>query len=78
MTSLEQEVIELAPADVVAWNDRRMDPCEEPESFVSLVIDCLEFSDAGRPTLDRQKARFLGDENVSTSVGAGEAWNAPP
>lgn len=75
---LEQEVIALAPAGVVAWNGRGMEPYEEPESLVDLVIDSLGFGDAEKAALDRQKARFSGDDPVSASVSVGGVGNVLP
>ena len=75
---LKQEVIALAPAHVVAWNDRGMDPYDEPESLVDLVIDSLGFGEVEMAALERQKARFLGDEPVSASDSVGGAENVPP
>lgn len=75
---LEREVIALAPAHAVAWNGRGMDPYDEPESLVDLVIDRLGFGEVEVAALNRQKARFTGVEPITAPISGGRPGQVPP
>ncbi|WP_193175438.1 3'-5' exonuclease [Oricola nitratireducens] len=75
---LEQEVIALAPRDVIAWNRRGMDAYDEPVDLVDRVIGHLDFRDAELAAIDRQKARFFGTEFIPTTSSSAEKASVPP
>ena len=60
ISSLEAEVIALAPKEVVAWNGRGMEAYDEPADLVDAVLDQLRFGAAERAAIERQRSRFLG------------------
>lgn len=60
ISSLEAEVISLAPKEVVAWNGRGMEAYEEPVDLVNAVIDRIKFGSDELAAIERQRTLFLG------------------
>lgn len=68
ISSLEAEVISLAPKEVVAWNGRGMEAYEEPADLVDAVIERLEFGTAELAAIERQRTRFFGGSSPVIST----------
>lgn len=55
---LERQVIALAPAEAIAWNNRGMETYPEPVDLVDALIERLRLPPVERAALVRQQARF--------------------
>ncbi|QEU10505.1 3'-5' exonuclease [Paracoccus yeei] len=60
IAQLEARVLAIAPAHVVAWNRRGMDPYEEPTDLVDATIRRLGLGAHELASIERQHKRFLG------------------
>ena len=77
IAGLEEEVIKLAPSEMIAWNGRGMEAYDEPVALVDALIKDLQVSPVERAALGRQRDRHLGGTAaVRTALteisGAGE------
>lgn len=59
---LEKAVIDIAPQESTAWNNRGMDIYDEPVELVNKMLSVLGFSADEVAAINRQDARFLGAE----------------
>lgn len=78
IASLEQEVLAIAPAQSIAWNQRGMEIYEEPEKLVDTTIAAMAFGPQKIEAIARQKERYSGQALGAMSVPATEAWPAQP
>lgn len=58
ISGLEKQVIDMAPAEMTAWNGRGMAPYEEPTALVDALIEEQKLSPVERAALVRQLGRF--------------------
>lgn len=68
ISGLEAQAIALAPAEMIAWNRRGMEPYEEPTTLVDALIEELRLSPVERAALGRQLKRFRGGDQVGAPV----------
>lgn len=64
--ALEQEVLAIAPAEVIAWNGRAMSSYDEPVDLVDQTIASLGWGGHQIAAVERQRQRYLA---VGRSVG---------
>jgi DNA polymerase-3 subunit epsilon len=72
---LEQAVIEIAPAEAIAWNRRATEAYPEPEDLVDEIIARLGFGAMELAAIGRQKQRY---DTVSTAAVASRPRKVSP
>ncbi|UFW65803.1 3'-5' exonuclease [Rhizobium laguerreae] len=75
ISGLERAVLSIAPAEVIAWNGRRMQIYEEPVELVDATIRRLGWGSTELEAIERQRHRHISEGAISPAVSL---ENRPP